>query len=872
MVKNFIGPYQIGLQRNLEPLWLPEEAFEVLEDAYVWRGRVRKKSGYSILGRLHDFGTTAVPIAAGNIASGAYTFSYNGAGFAAGDLPLSPGTVTITLTVGVALWPAIITFVDNGNGTLTSSDAPIAGGFTLAYGTIDYINGTFDLFIDPVMPGGGPFAVAITAFRHTSQTSTMGLGTYEADSVNKESVIAFDETYSYLYNSGTDVFDPLNDAAANIQTWSGSNANFFWTTNYYQDNAGRYLLWATNNVANSVVAGQTRDGIQIYNGIAWYAQTPQLTAGGIQLRGCLILIPYKDRMIALNTLEAAAAPVGANRYPNRARWSQNGVPYTTTLGGAAVNAWREDIVGRGGYIDAPTREAIVCASYVKDTLLVFFERSTWQLRYTGNELLPFVWEQINSELGAEGTFSNVEFDKGVMTVGDKGITLSNSVNVERIDSKVPNLVFNIHNDNNGPIRVHGIRDFYNKLVYWCYPSDDVDGIYPEKVICLNYDEGNYAIFNDTFTCFGTYQDTDDYTWATLPFSSWTAWNVPWGSARAQSYFPTLIAGNQKGFVLKLNQGIDNSPYADLDTTLAVADSITNASPAVVQVLNHNLNTGQFIKIYYTRGFAETITAEDTGTALTGSTFFTGTLVNSGVFPASAPTGAGPNFISIQIGALNFTDLGNGTLLEATGGTLTGTISYETGEFTINFPALVADTTVTANYQYNILNFNVFYINRESADTFSLYSIDSDGNPQSLDLSAYGSAYQGWGEIAQVSNFKVRTKRFNPFLSVGGSLRMVYFDILLNNSDMTFQASILADEDSNNPVLQLNVASFEESGSGLSKEKIWKRVFSNTTSDFIQIEFELSNLQIVEKDNYASDFRMHGMLIESELAGREVNRS
>ena len=51
MPKLFIGPYETGVQRNVEPFMLPNEAFPTLTDAYVWRGRVKKKEGYSFVGR-----------------------------------------------------------------------------------------------------------------------------------------------------------------------------------------------------------------------------------------------------------------------------------------------------------------------------------------------------------------------------------------------------------------------------------------------------------------------------------------------------------------------------------------------------------------------------------------------------------------------------------------------------------------------------------------------------------------------------------------------------------------------------------------------------------------------------------------------------
>ncbi len=46
-----VGPYETGEQNNIEPWLLPEDAFRVLEDAYVWRGRVKKRFGYSLLGQ-----------------------------------------------------------------------------------------------------------------------------------------------------------------------------------------------------------------------------------------------------------------------------------------------------------------------------------------------------------------------------------------------------------------------------------------------------------------------------------------------------------------------------------------------------------------------------------------------------------------------------------------------------------------------------------------------------------------------------------------------------------------------------------------------------------------------------------------------------
>ena len=51
VLKSFlIGPLEEGQQNNIEPFYLPEDAYFELEDVYVWRGRVRKRFGYSLIG------------------------------------------------------------------------------------------------------------------------------------------------------------------------------------------------------------------------------------------------------------------------------------------------------------------------------------------------------------------------------------------------------------------------------------------------------------------------------------------------------------------------------------------------------------------------------------------------------------------------------------------------------------------------------------------------------------------------------------------------------------------------------------------------------------------------------------------------------
>ena len=45
-----IAPQSTGLERDVESWLLPEDAYSTLEDAYLFRGRLKKRFGYRMLG------------------------------------------------------------------------------------------------------------------------------------------------------------------------------------------------------------------------------------------------------------------------------------------------------------------------------------------------------------------------------------------------------------------------------------------------------------------------------------------------------------------------------------------------------------------------------------------------------------------------------------------------------------------------------------------------------------------------------------------------------------------------------------------------------------------------------------------------------
>lgn len=578
----FIGPIKTGLERDYEPFMLPNDAYPSLTDCYLFRGRIEKRIGNQFLGRLVE---AVLAGALGNTGASPFTANIITT-FPAAALGIQPGSVSIAIAAPVGP----LTYLDDGLGNLNAG-----GGNT---GTINYTSGAVSL----IHPAAAASVVTVT-FSYYTGRPVMGLPTRDTTDLNREETLAFDTVKANRYNTGTGRFEDISflTGGGGPITWTGNDANFFWTWNYYVDAANLKLIWVTNNVA--------ADRIRYYNGVAaggWTIFRPQLDAGATRyLDTALLIVSYRNRLVVLNTTEFQGG--GDVNFPQRARWSINGSPIV------AATSWLDDTVGSGGYIDAPTTEQITSCRFFKDTLIVFFERSTWALVYSGNEILPFYWLQINTQFGCESSFSTVTFDKGIFAVGDKGIITADTVNVERIDQKIPDEVFNFHNQNSGPIRVQGIIDYYFQFVYWTFPNSVQNKKFPNRVLVLNYLEGAYSFYKDCYTCFGYFQSVTDRTWQNTQ-ESWNTIYGTWASGRLQSDFPDIIAGNQQGFVMIMDQGSPNGKSLYIT-------NITQAANAVITSPNHNLEVGQFVVFSEVEGMTgiNTLTGEILSTP-TANTF------------------------------------------------------------------------------------------------------------------------------------------------------------------------------------------------------------------------------------------------------------
>lgn len=558
----FIGTPSTGLQNDLKPFAIPDDAFTEMTNAYVFRGRVRKRFGSRLMQ-----GATAIDDSVAQLQS---------------RVRIQVGVTDAVTGDFSAVMPGVIGAIGQlfsvGDTIFTVYQA-VGATLTTGAATATYNTGTRALAItgnneNPLTP----------VYFYPSQP-IMGLITFEDSTTNNNPVYAFDTQFAYEFtNSGWEILGPV-PPAANSAIWTSTNSDFFWGTTYRGIDAFQSFLFVTNFVA--------ADNMYYYNRVTntWTVFAPVFD-GADFIKSARIIVPFKDRLLLLNTVENIG---GTNRsFVNRLRYSQNGNPVQTTAGQEAFNERRP---GKGGYLDAPTKEAIITAQFLYDRLIVYFEQSTWEVVYTGNEVLPFRWQLIDGELGAESTFSQVPFNKVVLGVGNVGIHACTGTNTDRIDSKIPDEVFAIHNVDNGVERVAGIRDYFVEMVYWTFPAvnANTDFPYPNRILVYNYKTGAWAFNDDSITAWGYYQPNFGLTWADAE-QTWDEFEAQWNSGSLQAQFRNVLAGNQQGYVFIVDPDeAVNAPCIQI-TNMAVAGNFVR-----IEAPQHNLRGGEYIRITNAQG-------------------------------------------------------------------------------------------------------------------------------------------------------------------------------------------------------------------------------------------------------------------------------
>jgi hypothetical protein len=221
--KLVVGPIDGGQRTNRTAFIIDNDSFPTLTNAYQWRGRVLRKRGTSLLGRLQrNVGTTD--------GSGNLTFTIVPNPLTSGLTQITIGTDTFTDPGGTGTVNLLTN--GSGSGTITYSTGVIVITGSKINTAVNYYPGLPVMGLEDFIPGLGMFP------------STIGFDTRYSYNISGASPSVITDVSFYknpLTNSSTmpnyvrkSTLTPLN--------WNGQNYQQFWTTNYQGS------MWATNGI------------------------------------------------------------------------------------------------------------------------------------------------------------------------------------------------------------------------------------------------------------------------------------------------------------------------------------------------------------------------------------------------------------------------------------------------------------------------------------------------------------------------------------------------------------------------------------------------------------------------------------------------
>lgn len=414
------------------------------------------------------------------------------------EIPLLAGTVVFT------------------DGTLEATDDGV-GEFTGdATGTINYTTGDYDITFS-----GNTTDAVVVSYEFPVALPIVGIEPYHDSQTGVSELIVVNTRRAAIYDETSSRFLPIDDS----DIWTGTSANLIWGANY-QDR-----LFLTNNL----------DRVKSYDGTNITDLLMDIDGDTFnEVDTCLMLFQYKERLVVLSTKEDGVF------YPQRARWCVAGDP----------DDWSND-----GFVDCPTHETIVCADFIKDDLVVFFQQSTWRLRYTGDADLPFRWESVLGYGGSYGPYSGFVYESKFGAVGETSITETDGVEVHSVDTSVPDAVVNMDATLFNRIYALPIPELQQVLI--SYPT--VGATENDKTLVFNYRDKCWSEYDYGFNCYGYYKigtasallDSIEDIVEDIDYS--------FDDSTMQAGYPATLAGDITGSVWIVNStGADNGVDIALD--------------------------------------------------------------------------------------------------------------------------------------------------------------------------------------------------------------------------------------------------------------------------------------------------------------------
>lgn len=639
---HLIGNFGTGLQTDRQPWLIPDDAQHVIYDGFIHHGVIQKRDGYNFLARGLQGGypycesrvvkKNVFTPSSGAINSANTTYTFNTAAISS---PVRRGGVR-----AIGSSPSQL-IEDNGTG-----------------GTKSGSDGTLDTTITDYLSFPASIQVTFTTAPATGSTVTLEVDTYPknpvmmiANFINDQNVtelIVADTANVNKLNVSTNRLDDITESA-----YTGTSSDFFTWTQYptpgdlprliFSNNVNQIQYYDGTNVGDwypvitsttiSAEAYDTGDGttgpythtasnlpitpfsvtvtapVQTVtddgmgnltgdgNGTIDYTTGEMsVTFNAVVAAAAAITVDYehatdyvvtaskvlnyKDRLILLRTTE-----FGGQVHPQRIRISglgQSGDDFRTSAIGAGV-------------IDIPSPYWIRGAVFNRDDVMIFTDRETWILKYTGNDVVPFTLDKIDGSRGNKAPFAPISYLNLTKAYSPIGFIISDGYQVQRYDEKIPDYAFEMIDQDNFDLCFSGsVED--DQSHYLIHPSPGQTQ--SDRILVNNYDENNFSVYRIPLSCMGIFFERYDITWDYLTeangFPDWQTFGQEYATWNDISYSknqPIAVGGGHKGEIWRIgNQEGEDNPLR------IYAVSSVSSGPLVVDFTTdcHNYVEGDYV--------------------------------------------------------------------------------------------------------------------------------------------------------------------------------------------------------------------------------------------------------------------------------------
>ncbi len=584
-----IQEFKTGLTNYLQPWIRPADAFEPLVNAYVNRGTLSKRAGSSVFGnRLADHNpvmgimqymnqSTGVSSLVVATTRNAYLYDTGSQTFNLLTLIGGANSVfyqkTITATGAAQPIPPV-----GSTPSFWQNLAP--NSVTISVSAISVDGSTPNLTGSITDDGAGNFTVGATGALSAGGTVVYTTGVIAG--------LQFTGVPGKVYYLSLSIV-----ATTTGGYFSGNNTEFFHWTNWQPTDPVTF----TNSVSYLYMTND-KDPITLFDGTN--LSRPVFYVNSILtdfVTKTLDVSVYKNRLLFFRpTLNSTTSnPLNQSVY-----FSALFSPFNIGPSGGFI----QDIAGNGGQTTAATGDTIISEEALRDAIVVNFTNSTWLLRFTGVDFLPYRFDKINSTKTSAAEYASVAYDERTTSIGSRGLIACDGTNVQRYDISIIDYyetkIAPQYYGQSFSQRYDNLNQTWMLYVSTGTPFPLQNGnVAPgsDSALIYNFLENSWATytFSTPMTCMGLFHNVTGTRWQDLnnpPENWWQNTFRAWNAYQNQALAPVLLMGDINGNIYQMD---DNTQVTDNGVSITPDIISTQWNPVIQQ--GQKIQFG-YIDIYY----------------------------------------------------------------------------------------------------------------------------------------------------------------------------------------------------------------------------------------------------------------------------------